>query len=1574
MKALESFHPAVREWFLKQFPAPTEPQAEAWPAIKAGKHTLIAAPTGSGKTLAAFLSAIDDLVWKATRGELNDETHVVYVSPLKALSNDIKINLEAPLKGIQQLLETGGLNAVEIRTLVRTGDTPAKDRVAMTKKPPHIIVTTPESLYILLTSDGGRKILSTVRTLIVDEIHAMVDDKRGSHLSLSIERLEALVAAHAESQISDSRLLPTPLVRVGLSATQKPIEEVARFLVGSAKVDASGAPRCTIIDSGHSRKLDLALEIPSSPLESLMSNEVWEEIYERITILIRQHKTTLVFVNTRRMAERVARHLGERLGDDNVTAHHGSLAREIRLSAEQRLKSGELSALVATASLELGIDIGAVDLVIQIGSTRAISTLLQRIGRSNHTVSGFPKGRIFPLSRDELIECTALIDSVRRGELDRLTIPEQPFDILAQQIVATVAPEEWTEDALFEMVRRAYPFRNLKREKFDEVVRMLSEGFTTRRGRRGTYLHHDAVNRRIRGRRGARLSAITNGGAIPDTGDYRVILEPSETFVGTLNEDFAIESLAGDIFQLGNTSYEIKRVGAGEVRVLDAHGQPPSIPFWLGEAPGRSAELSESVSRLRSEIAQRLDDEMTVSEPGAGVSVPGAVATGSMDAIDSLDPVATAPGTDTGSAADEGLHPPSAFGPAMNWLVNEVGLSQPAAQQIVEYLGLTKIALGVMPTQENIVVERFFDENGSTHVVIHAPFGSRLNRAWGLALRKRFCRAFNFELQAAATEDSIVLSLGPTHSFPLETIFSYLNSKTVCDVLTQALLNAPMFNIRWRWNATRALAIPRWRSGGKVAPQLQRMAAEDLLALVFPDQLACAENLTGPLEVPAHPLVEQTVRDCLEEAMDLRGLEELLRSIERGERTLIAREMNEPSPLAQEILTAKPYAFLDDAPAEERRTLAVMNRRFLDAETAADLGKLDQAAIDRVREEAWPQAENADELHDALMQLGFITQAEGVRSGWEQLFEALAGERRATLLVSVPGAAGSCESSESIDPVATTPGTDTTPVDTFWVAAERLNQMRAIHPQARLAPEIESPEPYASESWNFDDALVEILRGRLEGVGPVTVDGLARSFSLPIDRIHIALAKLEGEGFAMQGQFTPGYSGLPACSPLEEQHAGTRAYPEWCSRRLLARIHRYTLNRLRKEIEPVSAADFMRFLFVWQKVAPEQRVEGAGSVVAILDQLEGFEAPAGSWEAEILPARIADYDPAWLDTLCVSGRLTWLRLSPPRLSPEKVGTSSPVRSTPMVLLKRTNVGTWTAAFPPGENSAQLSTNTQTVYEYLNEHGASFFVDIVSGTALLQSMVEEALGELVFRGMVTADSFTGLRALLTPLSKTTNRAVENRRRRKKAVYTMDEAGRWVTLGTHAASVQPAGGMRTETDREALEAIALKLLQRYGVVFRKILDRESINVPWRDLLRVLRRLEARGEIRGGRFLGGFSGEQFATPEAVQLLRSIRRAPTDGSLISISAADPLNLLGIVVPTGRLAPSASNRVLYRDGVPIALMEAKEVRFLFEIAPAEQWQVRQALLRRHVPPKVRAYLNQTGHTVSPPNVSTLTH
>jgi ATP-dependent Lhr-like helicase len=1601
---LELFHPAVARWFAKSFPSATPPQEQAWPAIKQQRNTLIAAPTGSGKTLAAFLAAIDDLVRLGVEGKLDDTTHVVYISPLKALSNDIQRNLQIPLAGIQEELKAMGLPEVNIRTFVRTGDTPQTERTAMTKRPPHIIVTTPESLYILLTSEGGRRMLETARTLIVDEIHAVVGDKRGSHLALSIERLEELIRQYSEAQAANqnstteaaslpflkgevlnpqSAIRNSQLVRIGLSATQRPIEEVARFLVGNANINSDNTPDCAIIDSGHTRRLDLAIELPSSPLQAVMSGEVWDEVYDRLAQLIRQHKTTLIFVNTRRLAERVARHLGERIGDENIAAHHGSLAREQRLAAEQRLKAGELSALVATASLELGIDIGDVNLVCQLASTRSIASFLQRVGRSNHTVAGFPKGRIFPLSRDELVECAAIIDSVGRGELDRLELPEQPLDILAQQIVAASAAEEWTEDRLFEMVRRAYPYRNLDREKFDSVIRMLAEGFSTKRGRRSAYLHHDGVNHRIRGRRNARISAITSGGAIPDTADYAVVLEPSELVIGSVNEDFAIESLQGDIFQLGNTSWRVLRVEQGKVRVEDAHGQPPSIPFWLGEAPARTHELSVSVSRLREEVANRIDVITNYNNVDVVEDAPA-----NRDGTE-LDDEGDASG-ESGGVAGNQLN----LEPALHYLTNEVGISRAAAEQIVEYLAGAKMVLGVMPSQQNLVLERFFDDSGSMQLVLHSPFGSRLNRAWGLALRKRFCRKFNFELQAAATEDAIVLSLGPTHSFPLDEVFHYLNSKSVRQLLCQALLDAPMWNIRWRWNVTRSLAVLRRRGGKKIPAQLQRMDAEDLLTAIFPDQVACQENLGGgEREIPAHPLVDQTVKDCLEEAMDVESLERLLISIERNEKNLFARDVIEASPLAQEILNARPYAYLDDAPLEERRTRAVFQRRWLDPQTARDMGKLDQGAIDRVRDEIWPRVENADELHDALVELGFVTEQEG--SEWRDFFVELQSERRAAVLEVNTGTAGvppaTLGHSDLLeDPMAThAGGTPAVPVKrlTLWVAAERIPQLQAIYLSALLKPPIVAPESFAQTSWSFEDALVETLRGRLEGLGPVTVEALADSSGLTKNEIEGGLLKLEAEGFIIRGQFSPGATET-----------------EWCARRLLARIHSYTLNRLRQEIEPVATTDFIRYLLAWQKLAPEHQMEGPESVRAIIEQLEGFEAPAASWEGELLPSRLAEYDPAWLDALCLSGEVVWARLTPPastavsRLASaengvERVRGAAPVRNTPIALLQRKNFAIWNSVFPqPSLNKAEFSTTTSAVHDYLSTRGASFFTDLVEGTKLLRSQVEEALAELVANGLVVSDSFAGLRALLTPSSRKTQAA--SRRKHRQPVYEMSSAGRWSLLNRVGQAFQPvptdSPTVRDVTfDAEAAEQIARILLKRYGVVFKRLLEREGIALPWRVLLRIYHRLEARGEIRGGRFVAGISGEQFALPEAVGMLRAIRRARTgsidfgirsasaaaedsatepssavglpssEESLISVSAADPLNLIGIITPGGRITAFTANRILYRNGEPVAVLEGGEARFLAEMSRSMEWKAKSALMRKATPPQLRGYLRR---------------
>ncbi|RRV82748.1 DEAD/DEAH box helicase [Stutzerimonas stutzeri] len=1422
------FHPAVAGWFSRSFPAPTPAQAAAWPLVRAGRSTLVAAPTGSGKTLTAFLAAIDALVQQGlTEGGLVDGTQVLYVSPLKALSNDIHINLEQPLAGIGAELQRLGLPPVDIRTAVRTGDTPQAERNAMRKRVPHILVTTPESLYVLLGSESGRQMLRDVRSVIVDEIHAIAGNKRGSHLALSLERLEALCER--------------PLVRVGLSATQKPIDAVARFLVGTERP-------CEIVDIGHGRARDLALEVPPVPLEAVMSNDAWALVYDRLAALAGEHRTTLVFVNTRRMAERTTRHLAERLGGAVVAAHHGSLAREQRLTAEQKLKRGELRVLVATASLELGIDIGDVELVCQLGSPRSIAAFLQRVGRAGHQVAGVSKGRLFPSSRDDLIECAALLDAVRRGELDTLRIPPAPLDVLAQQIVAEVSSREWQEDALLALLRRAMPYAVLDDATYQALLRMLAEGYTTRHGARGAYLHRDLATRSLRGRRGGRLTALTSGGTIADNSDYAVLLEPQGLNIGTVNEDFAVESLAGDVFQLGNTSYRILKIEAGRVRVEDAQGMPPSIPFWLGEAPGRSDELSFAVARLRGEIDQRL-------------------ASAESQAAERLQPV-------------------------IDWLAGTPSIPREAAQQIVEYLSRARAALGALPTQRRLIMERFFDESGGTQLVIHSPYGSRINRAWGLALRKRFCRTFNFELQAAATEDAIILSLSTSHSFALDEVWRYLHSASAEQVLIQALLDAPLFGVRWRWIATTALALPRMAGGRKVAPQLQRMKSEDLLATVFPDQVACLENIVGEREIPDHPLVRQTLDDCLHEAMDSEGWLALLRRMESGEVELLTRDLPAPSPLAMEILGARPYAFLDDAPLEERRTQAVLARRWSDPpESTDDLGALDPEAIAAVGAEAWPEARNSDELHEALTALGCIAEAEAAgQPHWLQWLAELARAGRATRLQVAHDRA-------------------------LWTPLERLAWLRSIYPQAACEPCRPLPAGY-DQLLDEEEALVELIRARLSGFAPLPVPLIARPLALPASAVALALTRLEAQGYVLRGRFSPGAS-----------------EDEWCERHLLARIHRYTVKRLRREIEPVELADCMRFLADWQHLSAGTRMQGREALGTLVEQLEGFQAAATAWESDLLPARLKDYGSTWLDELCRSGRIVWTRLSG-RLK----ASGGPVRGTPIVLLPRRQLGAW-HALASDAPAPELSSRAQRVFDCLQTHGALFFDELQHDAHLLRSELEDALGELVAVGLVNADSFAGLRALLTPASKRSRTA--RRTRGGAFIGGMADAGRWALVRKPVAG-DVAG--HAVLPIEALEHIARVLLRRYGVVFWRLLAREADWLPpWRELLRVYHRLEARGEIRGGRFVAGVAGEQFALPEALALLREVRKRPLAGELLAVSAVDPLNQLGTLLPGSKVPALPGNRILYRDGVPLAALVAGKPQWLLDLDEPAQ---REALRR----------------------------
>jgi ATP-dependent Lhr-like helicase len=1451
-------HPLVAEWFVSRFGTPTEPQEQGWPHILAGRTTLISAPTGSGKTLAAFLACIDRLVHKALAGDLTDRTEVLYVSPLKALGNDIQKNLEVPLGEILALAGARGLLMPEIRTAVRTGDTLQPERRAMLKRPPHILVTTPESLYILLTADRSRAILRDVETVIVDEIHAVADDKRGAHLALSLERLQALTHK--------------PPVRIGLSATQKPIEEVAHFLTGSGRTDP------VIVNIGHKRTLDLGIEVPPMPLGPIATNEMWDTIYDRLVELVGQHRSTLVFVNTRRMAERLCHQLGERMGEENVAAHHGSLSRKLRLAAEKKLKEGRVRVLVATASLELGIDVGTVDLVVQINSPRAIAVALQRVGRSGHWRGAVPKGRFFCTTRDDLMECAALVRATKHGDLDRLMIPEAPLDVLAQQIVAACAAEEWGEDAMFALARRAYPYRGLQRETFDAILEMLSEGIAARRGRYGAYIHRDRVNGKLRARRGARLAAITSGGAIPDNSLYTVVAEPDQAVVGTVDEDFAVESNRGDIMLLGNTSWMIHRIetNAGRMLVQDAHGAPPTVPFWRGEAPARTEELSAHVGELRQQISDMLP---RTSPVGFSATQPEVAA-------------------------------------AVRWLKEECGLDDSGAEQAIEYILQGRAVLGAVPTQTTVIAERFFDEAGGMQLVIHAPFGGRINKAWGLSLRKRFCRGFNFELQAAATDNGLNIALAEQHSFPLGDVFHFLQADTVQPLLEQAALDSPIFGTRWRWDANRALALLRFQNGKKVPPQIQRMRSDDLLASVFPDAAACFENIPGDRQIPDHPLVREVMKDVLTEAMDVEGLKTLLRGMASGAIRVIAVDTPVPSQFSHEILNANPYAYLDDAPLEERRARAVEMRRVLPESVLEEVGKLDPEAIAQVREEAWPDVRDADELHDVLHTLVALPEA---HSAVSTQHSASTDDRTASEIDSkIPrrtdhwGIYFDQLQNQGRAGIASVEGRG------YWVAAEKARSFAALFPSARFAQQLADVE---TGSISRDDALLTLVTGWMSHLGPTTASKLGAILGLPAADVEKALLRMEASGTVLRGRFSAGSTRAGAPAPQEPE-------TEWCERRLLARIHRLTVGMLRKQIEPVTPAAFMRWLMRWQHVAPGTQVTGERGALEVLQQLQGFEIPANAWERQVLARRIVDYDPKWLDQLCLTGAVGWGRLSPHPATLDTGGKANgnesaessstprqrrviPTSVAPITFFVREEADWMGLLHNPhfsqkqeevGHQRGGLSHGAQLVLEFLRQRGASFFADVVRGTGKLKAEIETALWELVAAGLVTADGFDNLRSLIDPKRRAGQGSGRTLRPRHSA-------GRWALLHADVAAERP----------RAVEAACWMLLRRYGIVIRDLLARESNLPPWRELLMGFRRLEDRGEIRGGRFVDGFLGEQFALPVAVESVRAMRTLPLSGETIILSAADPLNLVGIVLPGERVPAISGKTVSYRDGIALA-------------------------------------------------------
>ncbi len=1417
---LNIFHPVVARWFHERFAVPTEPQVRGWPEIAADRDTLIAAPTGSGKTLAAFLAVLDRLLKEGLAGGLKDETAVLYVSPLKALGNDIRKNLEEPLAELAVLAREMGYPLPEIRVAVRSGDTTPAERAAMLKKPPHILITTPESFYLLLTAERSRQMLAKVRGVIVDEIHAVARDKRGAHLALSLARLDRLTGRRAP--------------RIGLSATQKPIEEIGRFLVGTPRVDSSRKPDCVIVDAGHRREIDLQVEVPADELGAVASKELWDGIYDRVAELVNEHCSTLVFVNTRRLVERATHALAQRLGEEAVVAHHGSLSKEIRLKAETQLKAGAAKAVVATASLELGIDVGAIDLVCHIGSPRSLAVGLQRIGRAGHAPAGqlaLPKGRIFPSTRDELLECAAFVRGVRLGNLEQTSVMAYPLDILSQQIVAAVACEEIGEDELFALVREAWPYARLPRAEFDAVVEMLSEGVATSRGSRGAWLHRDAVSRSLRPRRGARLAALTSGGAIPDNFSYAVVKEPEGLVIGSLDEDFAVESLAGDIFLLGNSSWRIRRVESGRVRVEDAHGQAPTIPFWLGEAPGRSPELSLEVSRLRA----------------------------------SLEPLLEAPKR------------------ALKILEAECGLPPEGAMQAVSYLTQSKIALGALPTQETLIAERFFDEGGGMQLVLHTPFGGRMNRAYGLALRKRFCAGFNFELQAAATDDGILLSLGPQHSFPLESVFDFLSSASLQNTLEQAVLDAPVFGVRWRWNATRALALLRQTGGRRVPPAIQRMRSDDLLAAVFPAQAACAENVTGPIAIPDHPLVTETMRNCLYEAMDLNGVEALLKKIEARQVRLIAKDTPTPSPLSHEILNSNPYTYLDDAPLEERRARAVATRRTLSEEDLRAFGALDEGAIAAVEEENWPDVRDADELADVFRELVLFPESD-VPAQWRGWLQPL------------------------------------------------LDTGRLVRVGAHLVA-VQKREIAERALQGGEEAVASVLRGWMMVGGPATAAQWAEKTGLESGVIELALLRLEAAGNVLRGRF--------------RKQAIDSGVEEWCDRDVLARIHRRCLTHLRRELEPVSTAQFVRFLLRWQHVAPGTQLQGPHGLLEVISQLQGLQLPAAAWEREVLPARVANYQASMLDDLCLHGTVVWGRLLQGRVEAEEKEEgrrrSTPNRNTTLSVLLREDLSWLLAATrPAADPTAELGESARSLLQMLQERGAMFFNELQAATGRLRTDLDQALWELVTAGAVTCDGFAGLRNLINPERRREKRRLLERYARTRGPLFVGGGGRWSLLRPKPSETgcRDTGALGEPAE---IEALADQFLLRWGIVFRDVLDREPFAPPWRVLLGVYRRLEARGEIRGGRFVEGYVGEQFALPEAVEALRAARRADAKDAdaRIVLSAADPLNVTGYLTPPPRIPATLANRLAFVGGVPEpvdATPPVRDIQFHVPTAGEKAW------------------------------------
>ncbi|HXN12770.1 MAG TPA: crosslink repair DNA glycosylase YcaQ family protein [Candidatus Acidoferrales bacterium] len=1406
---LDDFHPAVRAWFERRFDAPSRAQELGWPVIGAaidpsGFDVLLCAPTGSGKTLAAFMWAINGLVIDAARDALRDEVSVLYVSPLKALANDIRLNLEEPLHGVRDTGAESSLDLSRIRAGLRTGDTSASERTAMLRRPPHILVTTPESLFILLTSPKFREKLAGVRHVIVDELHALAGNKRGAHLALTLERLERFVTSRGNARPN----------RIGLSATLNPIEKLAGFLAGyEVTRDGARSPRPIKIVRADDRvrEMDLQVIAPGPELGPLATHPHWEAMYDEVARLIGEHRTTLVFTLSRRHAERVALNLQKRLGTDAVMAHHGSLARSERLIAEQRLKRGELKAIVATASLELGIDVGAVELVCQLDTPKSISAAIQRIGRSGHSLGATPKGRFFALTTDDLLECGAAVRAIRRGHLDEVEIPMGCVDIAAQQIVAIAAEEDEISEAdLLRVLRSAYNFGDLDAAKLRHLLEQLAAELPERVMGAAPKIFFDRVNARVRPRRSARLSAITSGGTIPEAGNYDVVIESEGRKVGDVEEDFAQESSRGDVFSLGSMPWQIQRSSRGRLMVEPAPGMAPTLPFWLTEAGGRSPAMSAEISDLRHEIWNRLERNESAEE----------------------------------------------------WLMDECAMSERAATQAADYVRRGVEALGAIPDDKTVVVERFFDGLGGTQIVIHTPFGIRLNRGLGLAIRKRLCQSFDFEIQASAIDDGVLLALNSRHSFPLDTLFSMLKARNARDVLIQAVLAAPMFEVRFRHVATRALAVMRSSRGKKVPAWIQRLRSQELLSSIFPGQQACFENRPGAIELPDHFVIQETIRECLEESTDLPRTIQLLEGIESSAIRTVAVDAIAPSVFAHRLLLAWDYSFLDDGERANRRSRTVtMNRGMAeDVFRKEDLSDLLSAeAVDAVVAEvtgrtAGRKPRSRDESYELIRAHGSLTLAEveeRVGEGARAMLAELDTEGRIAR-VSLAG--------ESVERI---------------IVSEDKQIFAAAY----------------DGGPNDEAARAELVRRALKTSGPTTADEVATRLSIKMSAVEQSLAALEGQGAIFRGHFTRSDT------------------IQWCDRYNLERIHRMTLARVRAEIEPCADHEYAAFRLRWMHVGGTELPADQSGVATVLDQLSGIAATPEIWEHAILPARIAGYRPEMLDLVCMSGQMKWVAV--PGESVEGAHPAS-------VPSRITFVARKASLFVPHEVQAVEDAKQQAVLEALGAAGAQYLDEVAERANVSERDALSALWRMAAQGRVSNDNFAPLRMFAD--DRGAERALESVARR---VTTRHDAAVRARLKSSLAGRWSL--MRAGDDAGDARELALKLLERHGILAREMLGIESTHISWSEIAFELRRLEYGGAIRRGWFVRSLSGEQYALPEAVEMLHAARNLiPAREKPVALSAIDPANPYGVVIPGCGIAREAGNVIVLRGGRVVAGLQGR--------------------------------------------------